>query len=210
MKKHTPATRYLCYVLGMAVLAFGLTITALTNLGSSPLTAIPLVISKRFPVSFANMTLVMFVLYVAGELLLQKDRKKALPTLLQIPLSIVFTRIMSLIQRFLNISGFPIAARFGFLLLGILCTGIGAAISLKMKILPVPADGFVQVASEKTGKPLGTVKNILDIANVCVAIILSFLLLGKLEGVGIGSILAMLGVGRVIAIYNKIAKNIQI
>ena len=56
----------------------------------------------------------------------------------------------------------------------------------------------------------GTMKNIVDIVSVCTAALLSLLCMGKLEGVGIGSVMAMLGVGRVIALYNNLTKNIQL
>lgn len=156
------------------------------------------------------MTLIAYVLYATAQLIILWDGKKAVPTLLQIPISIFFTRIMGVIQNLLDIGDYSVAIRFVLLIVGIVCTGVGAAMTLKMKILPIPPDGFVQVTAEKTGKPLGTIKNILDSSNVCGAIMLSFLLLGRLEGVGVGSVLAMLGVGRVIAAYNKIMTCYQI
>ena len=55
------------------------------------------------------------------------------------------------------------------LALAIVFTGIGAAMTLKMKLIPNPGDGFVQTLAEKTGKPLGTMKNIVDIVSVCTA-----------------------------------------
>lgn len=210
LKTHTPLTRAICYVLGMLILAVGLTLTAKTRLGASALTAIPFVVSLRFPISFANATLVLFSIYVAVQLILTRDRRTLVPTLLQLPLSVLFTGVMHIAQGAIEVEAFPLPARLGFLALAIVFTGIGAAMTLKMNLIPNPGDGFVQTLAEKTGKSLGTMKNIVDIVSVCTAALLSLLCMGKLEGVGIGSVMAMLGVGRVITLYNNLTKNIQL
>lgn len=62
-------------------------------------------------------------------------------------------------------------------------TGIGAAASLNMRLIPNPGDGIVQ------------------------AIALGFLFTGKLQGVGIGTVLAVIGVGRSIAVFNHFAQD---
>ncbi len=210
VKTHTPLTRAVCYVLGMLILAVGLTLTAETHLGASALTAIPFVLSLRFPISFANATLIFFSIYVAVQLVLTRDRRMVIPILLQLPLSVLFTRVMHVAQDTIDVEAFPFPARLGFLALAIVFTGIGAAMTLKMKLIPNPGDGFVQTLAEKSGKPLGTTKNVVDIISVCTAALLSLLFMGRLEGVGIGSVMAMLGVGRVIALYNKLTKSIQL
>ena len=205
LKTHNRLTRVICYVLGMLILAIGLTLTAETRLGASALTAIPFVVSLRFPISFANATLGLFLIYVAVQLVVTRDRRTLVLTLLQLPLSVLFTGVMHIAQDAIEVEAFPLPARLGFLALAIVFTGIGAAMTLKMKLIPNPGDGFVQTLAEKTGKPLGT-----DIVSVCTAALLSLLCMGKLEGVGIGSVMAMLGVGRVIALYNNLTKNIQL
>ena len=209
LKTHNRLTRVICYVLGMLILAIGLTLTAETRLGASALTAIPFVVSLRFPISFANATLGLFLIYVAVQFVVTRDRRTLVLTLLQLPLSVLFTGVMHIAQDAIEVEAFPLPARLGFLALAIVFTGIGAAMTLKMKLIPNPGDGFVQTLAEKTGKPLGTMKNIVDIS-VCTAALLSLLCMGKLEGVGIGSVMAMLGVGRVIALYNNLTKNIQL
>ena len=200
LKTHNRLTRVICYVLGMLILAIGLTLTAETRLGASALTAI----------SFANATLGLFLIYVAVQFVVTRDRRTLVLTLLQLPLSVLFTGVMHIAQDAIEVEAFPLPARLGFLALAIVFTGIGAAMTLKMKLIPNPGDGFVQTLAEKTGKPLGTMKNIVDIVSVCTAALLSLLCMGKLEGVGIGSVMAMLGVGRVIALYNNLTKNIQL
>ena len=151
LKTHNRLTRVICYVLGMLILAIGLTLTAETRLGASALTAIPFVVSLRFPISFANATLGLFLIYVAVQFVVTRDRRTLVLTLLQLPLSVLFTGVMHIAQDAIEVEAFPLPARLGFLALAIVFTGIGAAMTLKMKLIPNPGDGFVQTLAEKTG-----------------------------------------------------------
>ena len=203
MKEPLNMKRLASYIAGMALLAAGLTLTAMTGLGTSPLTAVAFVIAQWTGAKFADMVLVMFSVFVLGEIALEKQKtaRNILLLLLQIPLSVAFTRFMGLIQRAFDLSGASLFLRVLLLLLAIVLTGVGAAMTLRAKLIPNPGDGIVKALATFTNKPLGRVKNIFDIA---AAALLSFACLGRLAGVGAGSVLAMLGVGRVIALFNRL------
>ena len=79
----------------MLILAMGLTLNAESNLGSSPIISIPYTLSFLWPVSFANLTLALYVLFVMLEFIL-KGKNRRWTDILQIPLSIVFTRFLDL------------------------------------------------------------------------------------------------------------------
>lgn len=198
--------RYASYTVGMILLAVGLTLTAQTHLGTSPLTSVAYVLAEYTHNTFSNMTLLMFTLFVLAQIALagKPTARKTAELLLQIPLSLVFTRVMGLVQRLVDLSGCTLAVRLLCLLLAIVLTGVGAAMTLQARLIPNPGDGIVQALSVFFGKPLGQCKNIFDIVNVIFAAALSFALLGRLVGVGIGSVFCMLGVGRVIALYNRL------
>ena len=139
-----------------------------------------------------------FLIYVAVQFVVTRDRRTLVLTLLQLPLSVLFTGVMHIAQDAIEVEAFPLPARLGFLALAIVFTGIGAAMTLKMKLIPNPGDGFVQTLAEKTGKPLGTMKNIVDIVRPLATAARWSLasVMGKLGGCGDGSVMAMLGVGR--------------
>ena len=88
------------------------------------------------------------------------------------------------------------------LALAFLCTGVGAALSLSMRIVPNPGDGIVQAIADRIGKSVGFTKNCFDLVNITVTITLGLLLTGRLVGVGIGTVLAVICVGRVIALFH--------
>ncbi len=91
------------------------------------------------------------------------------------------------------------------LLLAIIFTGIGAAMSLSMRIVPNPGDGIVQAIADCIHKNVGFTKNCFDLFNITITLILGLILAGHLVGIGIGTVLAVIGVGRIIALFQKLA-----
>ena len=77
-------------------------------------------------------------------------------------------------------------------------------LSLDMRLIANPGDGLVQAVSDRTGTDLGLSKNIVDITCVTLTCILSMTVSHRILGVGIGTLIAMIGIGRVIAFVNKL------
>lgn len=214
--------RALFYVVGLLILAMGLTLNTKTGLGVSPIISVSYSTSEIFGCNFGDMTMVLYCIFVAVELVLhfvrgrtspQKNQKLILlMDILQIPLSLIFTRFLNLFGAFLPdfSSGtdswdqnFPL--RLLVLILAIVCTGVGAAMSLSMRIVPNPGDGIVQAIADCIHKNVGFTKNCFDLLNITIAITLGLLLADRLVGVGIGTVLAVIGVGRVIALFQHLA-----
>lgn len=196
------------YFLGLVILAFGITLNTKTGLGVSPLMSVPFVASQIWGFSLGNMTLVSYVVFILLQIIL-KEKGPHWRVLLQVPMSIVFTRLIDLFS-----SNIPIQTRFGgqlvMLALAIVLTGIGAAISLDMRLIPNPADGAVQTISDFSQKEMGLCKNCFDAACTLIAVCLSLICGGEVIGVGIGTAAAILGVGRVIALFNRLfLKHLQ-
>jgi uncharacterized membrane protein YczE len=97
-----------------------------------------------------------------------------------------------------------IPLRILMMLFSIICVGTGAAMSLSMRLVANPADGIVQAISDCSGLRLGLAKNMVDISCVICTCIFSMLAVNQIVGVGLGTLLAMIGTGRVIAVYNKL------
>ena len=90
------------------------------------------------------------------------------------------------------------------LAVAIVLIGVGACLSVRMRLIPNPGDGVVLALSERTGWKLGASKNAFDIANVLLALAIGLAARGQIVGVGIGTILAMLGVGRVVDLTGRL------
>lgn len=215
--------RLIIYVSGLLILALGIILNTKAGLGVSPIISVSYSISYIANINFGNMTFILYGVFVLVEFVLhtiiwirsnkQRNLKKMLlMDALQIPLSFFFTRFMNLFSSYIpdfsenlhNTIWETIPARIVILLIAIILTGIGAAMSLDMRIVPNPGDGIVQAMSDFVGKDVGLVKNCFDLFNICLTITLCMIFVGHIVGIGIGTVIAVIGVGRVIALFNYI------
>lgn len=202
MKHFHLAMRWILYLTGLLILALGIILNTKSAFGVTPIISVPYCISQIRNLNFGNASLVMYVILAIVEYLLKWDRFRAYD-LLQIPLSIGFTRLFNIFGAYLP-SPSDIPGRIICLILGIVFTGVGAAMSLNARLVPNPGDGIVQAISDRVHRKVGICKNCFDIGCVILTAVIGIVSAGHLVGIGIGTIAAMIGVGRVIAVYNTL------
>lgn len=200
--------RWLIYGLGMAVLALGITLNTKTGLGVSPIISVAYCVSRIFSLNFGDMTFLLYVLFVIVQLFLRNKRERV-ATLLQVAVSLIFSRLLNLCDALIPYSGqdHGLAFNLAALALAIFLTGLGVAMTVNMRLCPNPGDGIVQAIAEKIGRDQGFTKNIFDLGCVAATIVLGLCFAGRVVGIGIGTIAAMIGVGRAIALVNCFYKD---
>lgn len=210
--KYRTFTRVSIYITGLCILALGLTLSTKADLGVSPIIAVSFSISQLTGTRFGDMTFLLYASFVIIEMVLHllpgkrrpSDRKKALIfDALQLPLSYVFTILLNMLSACIPMAE-TMPARIAVLLISVVLVGTGAALTLDMRLIANPGDGLVQAISDRTGINLGLTKNIVDITCVTITCILTLTAAHRIIGVGPGTLAAMLGIGRVIAIINKL------
>lgn len=226
--KKSTVLRILFYISGLLVLALGIILNTKSGLGVSPIISVAYSISTIGDFNFGNTTFMLYTVFVIIEIVLHTIRNlrmrknankalepavhKSLPLillmdLLQLPLSLIFTRFMNLFSAWIPTPGDNFVLKLVLLFFGIVLTGIGAAMSLNMRIIPNPGDGIVQAIADCIHKPVGFTKNCFDLCNICITISVSLIFAHHLIGIGLGTVLAVLGVGRVIALFNHLFKD---
>lgn len=135
-----------------------------------------------------------------------KNHKRIALDILQLPLSLIFTRLLNIFTVYIPTSQ-NLGIRFIILTFAIICTGIGAAMSLSMQMVPNPGDGIVQALAERFDKSVGITKNWFDCLNLSITLCISLFIAHKIVGVGIGTVIAVVGVGRVIALFHHIFES---
>ena len=200
--------RWLIYGLGMVVLALGITLNTKTGLGVSPIISVAYSVAQIFSLNFGDMTFLLYVLFVVVQLFL-RSKKERLATLLQIVVSLLFSRLLNLFDALIPYSGanHGLPANLALLALAIFLTGLGVAMTVNMRLVPNPGDGIVQAIAEKIGKGQGFTKNIFDIGCVCATAAVGLCFAGEVIGIGIGTIAAMIGVGRAVALVNELFQD---
>lgn len=215
--------RWVFYILGFILLAMGIVLNTKCGLGVSPIISVAYTFSLILGTKIGNTTLVLYSVFVLLEIILHAIRKAPkkvfLYDSLQIVVSVIFTRFINLFSDFvpqLDVvykDGWQgsMPFRIFILIIAIILTGIGAAMSLNMRLVPNPGDGIVQAVADTIKKPVGFTKNCWDILMVTISSVLTLVLYTKiadtrinafLSVISIGTILAVIGVGRVIAVFN--------
>ena len=200
------------YIMGTIILSFGLCFNTKLSLGTSALMALPVAISNIYKLELGTVTFIYQASFIVIEVIIHiimKKYKSIIGDILQIITNLVFSLLLNLFNGILpdfslldNVFG-SIFVRILLLLVSIIIVGVGAALTLKTKYPPNPPDGIVKTGSEFTKKDMGFVKNFIDIFFVIVTVIFSYIVSKKIIGIGIGTVIAMLGVGRVIYYFNK-------
>lgn len=190
----------------MFILAIGLTLNTKANLGVSPIISVPYSISQITGLNFGDLTFVVYAIFVVIQIIIHirlKNHKRIVSDILQLPLSLIFTRLLNIFSTYIPTAQ-NLGIRFIVLTLAIICTGVGAAMSLSMQLVPNPGDGIVQSLAEGFNKSVGLTKNLFDCFNLCITLCISIFIAHQIVGVGIGTLIAVLGVGRVIALFHHI------
>lgn len=206
MKKSTPAQfaiRLAVYCLGLLVLAFGIALSVNCNLGVSPVSSLPYVVSQILGISLGTCTTIVYAIYVLFQMLL--NGKKFQPALLlQLVFSTIFGYFVDGAKYVLG--DFILPTYFGqlaMLAVSILLIGFSLVLYIDVQLAPMPAEGLVGCIAHKLGKPFSTVKTLFDCASVLVGTVLCFVFLGRLVGIREGTILTALLVGRIMGILRK-------
>ena len=214
--------RWFTYLLGLFLLAVGLTLNTKTGLGTSCIISVPFTVSQIWGLNFGNTTFVLYVVFVFVQLVLifltadrfdrNTQRIRILQALLQLPFSKLFTWMMNLVSDAVPVlaeaypdrfPGNP-AGRVTVLLLAVVLIGTGTSLSLNMRLVPNTGDGIVRGLAEYFRIRVGLMKNIFDCSCCCFSLILGLVLTGRIVGIGVGTLVAALAVGRVIALCNRL------
>jgi len=96
------------------------------------------------------------------------------------------------------------AARIIILIIAVIITAVGVSMIVGMRFVPNAADGFADVLGRVVlKKDMGFGKNVLDICSICVSVTLGLITTGSLLGIGLGTVVAAILTGRVVAITIK-------
>lgn len=194
--------RVISYILGLFFISLGSVLAIKSGLGVSPISSLPFSINKVVGVSIGTASTILFCIYVGIQIILLKRDFKVLQ-LLQVVFAVLFGQSVDFLNRAIYISLDSIYFKLILCIISIFIIALGVTLTLSAKIVPVAPDGLAQVISIKTNKEFGKIKVYFD----CTVVMLSIILLiysGKgLEGIGLGTILSAIFVGKVVLLINK-------
>ena len=195
--------RYLIFLVGLFVNSLGVSLITKANLGTSPISSIPYVLSLNFPFTLGNFTIFFSIFLIVLQLIILRKNFK-LEHILQIPVSIVFGYFIDLTMLlFYWVNPEMYVMKIVYLLIGCLILGFGVYMEVLADVVMLPGESFVRAIVLTWKTNFGTTKIIFDISMAVIAAALSFLFSGQLNGVREGTIIAALLVGFIARVLGK-------
>ena len=212
------ALKAVSYILGLAIIAVGINITKVADLGISPASSLPRAIEAVSSISLGTASTVINVLMVFIQAAILRKRFKPV-NILGIPLSIVFGWFIDLFGTDPNAfghllvnmprpQGYPM--KLLFLLAGTVVISIGVFLYSRVKWVMLPNDGVGAAIAEARGKGFGDGKTFIDCTYVAIALIIQLVFLGGLKSftqnvvVREGTVIGSLMVGQAVKFLGKL------
>ena len=204
--------RYISFVFILFIIAFGTSLSIRANLGSSPISAPPYVLSlvDGMPLTMGEIVIMMHVAFIIIQIvLLRKDFQ--IRQLSQILVSFLFgfytdvtmwmTSFLQIPQTLPHAIGWPL--QFIELLVGGALLAFGIACEVRCDSLMLAGEGLPLAISKVVKKEFGKVKMCSDTMLVAIAVVLMFVFFHtwNWKMVGVGTIVSMFYVGFMVRIY---------
>lgn len=204
-KTKETAKRYILFIISLFFSALGVAVTKRGELGVSPISSVANVLSIKFTVfSLGNWLIIWNCLLILGQIILLRKKFQWIQ-LLQIPLSFLFgyfTDFGMWLASFLNADAYIV--RLIMIFCGTVILGFGISLSIIANVIMNSGEAFVKAISDTIHKNFGNVKICFDVTCVVLAILLSLIFFGGIEGTREGTIIAALCTGLVVKLFTRL------
>lgn len=209
MSKNELRKRYLLFILGLFFSGLGVAITKRGELGVSPISSVPNVMSYKFPVyTLGTWLLIWNCVLLLGQIIILRRQFKLIQ-LLQIPLSILFgwfTDFGLWVAQYIPNKIYIV--RLLLVIGGITVLAFGITLTVLADVVMNSGEAFVKAISDQTNMQFGNVKTCFDITCLVAAVILSFVFFDfQLIGTREGTIIAALISGTIIKMFQRMLKE---
>lgn len=203
MSKREIIKRYLIFLVGLFISSLGVSFITKVDLGTSPISSIPYVLSLGFKPTLGQYTIFFSLLLIILQfIILGKSFKKE--SLLQIPVSILFGYFIDwsmLILWWLNPENYGL--KMLSLLVGCIILALGVYFEVIANVVMLPGESFVKAVTYRFNTDFGITKVCFDASMTIAACLISFVLFNKINGVREGTVIAAFIVGLIAKFFGK-------
>ena len=195
--------RYIVFLIGLFINSLGVSLITKANLGTSPISSVPYVLSLNFPFTLGQFTIAFSLLLILIQLIILRRNFKA-EHLLQIPISILFGYFIDLTMVMLFfVNPQTYLSSVVYLLIGCVILGFGVYTEVLANVAMLPGESFVRAVSSTWKTEFGSTKVAFDVSLTVIAAVLSLLFAHRLDGVREGTIIAALLVGFIARLFGR-------
>lgn len=212
--KRIPLPAELIYVLSIVIMAFAVSLTAAADFGVSMIVAPAYILSLKIPfLTFGQAEyIVQGILFIVFCLLMRRFKVVyflSFGTGLLYGLVLDCWRMIPALDPDVTAPGsMPMPLRIGYLAAGLVLTSFAVALCFKSYLYPQVYDFFVKGLTDRYHLPRTRFKLGFDISMLTLSVVLSLTLLGSLNGLGIGTLVAAVCNGFMIGGFSKLIDRV--
>ncbi|HAX64807.1 MAG TPA: hypothetical protein DCX84_08040 [Collinsella aerofaciens] len=195
--------RMLMYLVGVAVLALGMSLQTASGLGVAALTCFATTLSMLTGKTLGFWITATYVAYIVAQLaILRREFQPRI--LLELFFSTLIGGLTDLFMAVNPLHPTALPTQIATMLLSLAVTAFGVSLVVNMGVVPNAPDGLVQVIAEKLKRRFGDVKVVFDCSHVAASLALSLIFMYNLGGFGVTTAISALFLGHVINVANKL------
>lgn len=194
--------RFLIYMVGVFIMAMGLALYLQAGLGFPVNSSVAYVLGQIISLKYSYSLIIVNVILVLAQILILRRNFKPIQ-LLQIPAAIVLGYFVDICCGITDaITPANYFGSLGILILGILLLSLSISLTVNARLVPMPLEGLALAVTQSLGRyPLHKVKRVLDVCIVALTVLISFTVLGRLEGAREGTAVTALTVAPVMEFF---------
>ena len=196
--KHKP----FWYILGLNLIAVAVVLNIRYDMGVASFSSVMYAISEIYCISLGTASILCYLIFVAIQCIL--SRKITLTYALEIPLSFAFGFLTDIYDFLIPPLEFPVWLRVALFLLTMFVTAMGVFLCVGTGYVLTPTEGIVQTISQVFRLPFSAVKNGFDLSLVAISALLCLVNHTSFYGIGAGTVLSALLLGRIIRLYERL------
>ena len=199
---------YIILIIGLFIMSFGVALSVISDLGTTPIACIPNVIKYSVSLSMGLITILfnLFLILIQVLILRSEFEKK---NYLQILVSIIFGYFIDLGLYILSeIIPKNYFQKWIICIISCIIIGFGVYIEILSNAIVLPGEGVSLAVNKVTNIEFGKIKTTFDTSNVLIGGILSLLLYHEFQGIGLGTIFSGIVVGYIVRFYKGLFSQI--
>ena len=202
------ALRYLLFIFSLFILGLGIAVAKRAAWGISPVTSFPNVLSLAPATDFFSVGTWLFIwntLFTFAQIAILRKKFQWIQ-LLQIPLSLTlgyFTDLWVKLTQYIPLESITnqyatYGAKLALIGVSVFLLAVSVCLSVTANVVMNSGDALVKAIADTWGFKLGNVKTAFDLFCVTVAVSTSLIMLHKLAGVGLGTVICAVCTGFVV------------
>lgn len=187
--------RYLFLCAALFIMSLGVAFSIKANLGTSPISSVPYVVSLITPITVGVVTMIMHCVFILLQIIILR-KKYQLIQLMQLPVALIFGFMIDFSVWLINgITCSSYLTQWILCIVGIVLVAIGVSMEVTADVVTLAGEGLVLAICRVLPVKFGNMKVCFDVTLVVIAVLIGFLAKGELLGVREGTVAAALFVG---------------